>query len=109
MALFLALTLFQHLIDGFRNCDLRGQVADLLGVTTDEYTSHQMTYDLRRPRLQGADLPAEGTTDISSRLEGGPTVLASGSACLPARYGRVHPADARSCPFPSARPGARRY
>jgi hypothetical protein len=61
MALFLALTLFQHLIDGFRNCDLRGQVADLLGVTTDEYTSHQMTYDLRRLRLKGLIYRPEGT------------------------------------------------
>jgi hypothetical protein len=33
MALLLALTLFQHLIDGFRNHDLRQHVADLLGVT----------------------------------------------------------------------------
>src|SRR5207253_10472516 len=38
MALFLALTLFQHLIDGFRNRELRQQVADLLGVTVDDYT-----------------------------------------------------------------------
>jgi hypothetical protein len=53
MALFLALTLFHHLIDGFRNRDLRQQVADLLGVTLEEYTPHQMTYDLRRLRLKG--------------------------------------------------------
>jgi len=53
MALFLALTLFQHLIDGFRNRDLRQQVADLLGVTLEQYTPHQMTYDLRRLRLKG--------------------------------------------------------
>jgi hypothetical protein len=53
MALFLALTLFQHLIDGFRNRDLRQQVADLLGVTLAQYTPHQMTYDLRRLRLKG--------------------------------------------------------
>ena len=53
MALFLALTLFQHLIDGFRNRDLRQQVADLLGVTLGQYTPHQMTYDLRRLRLKG--------------------------------------------------------
>jgi hypothetical protein len=33
MALLLALTMFQHLIDGFRNRDLRQQVVDLLGVT----------------------------------------------------------------------------
>jgi len=32
MALFLALTLFQHLIDGFRNRDLRSLVGYLLGV-----------------------------------------------------------------------------
>jgi hypothetical protein len=53
MALFLALTLFQHLIDGFHNRDLRGLVADLLGITTEQYTASQMTYDLRRLRLKG--------------------------------------------------------
>src|SRR5215470_12608269 len=51
MALLLALTLFQHLIDGFHNRDLRGLVAYLLGVTTEHYTASQMTYDLRRLRL----------------------------------------------------------
>jgi predicted MarR family transcription regulator len=40
-------------MSGFRNHDLRQQVADLLGVTLAEYTSHQMTYDLRRLRLKG--------------------------------------------------------
>ena len=53
MALLLALTMFHHLIDGFRNRDLRQQVADLLGVKLMEYTPHQMTYDLRRLRLKG--------------------------------------------------------
>jgi len=53
MALFLALTLFQHLIDGFHNRDLRAQVADLLGVTISQYTTSQMSYDLRRLRLKG--------------------------------------------------------
>lgn len=53
MALFVALTLFQHLIDGFHNRDLRGHVADLLGVTSEQYTASQMTYDLRRLRLKG--------------------------------------------------------
>jgi hypothetical protein len=53
MALLLALTLFRHLIDGFRNSDLRSLVADLLGVDTAQYTSNQMTYDLRRLRLKG--------------------------------------------------------
>jgi hypothetical protein len=53
MALLLALTLFHHLIDGFRNHDLKQQVADLLGLPLAEYTPHQMTYDLRRLRLKG--------------------------------------------------------
>jgi hypothetical protein len=53
MALFLALTLFHHLIDGFRNRELRQQVADLLGVPLADYTSNQMTYDLRRLCLKG--------------------------------------------------------
>ncbi len=53
MALWVALTLFQHLIDGFHNRDLRALVVDLLGVTSDEYTTSQMTYNLRRLRLKG--------------------------------------------------------
>jgi hypothetical protein len=53
MALFLALTLFQHLIDGFHNRQLRQHVADLLGVDEAGYTASQMTYDLRRLRLKG--------------------------------------------------------
>ena len=53
MALLLALTLFQHLIDGFHNRDLRVLVAHLLGVTMEQYTTSQMTYDLRRLRLKG--------------------------------------------------------
>jgi len=61
MALFLALTLFHHLIDGFRNRELRQQVADLLGVTLADYTSNQMTYDLRRLRLKGLIYRPPGT------------------------------------------------
>ncbi len=53
MALFLALTMFQHLIDGFHNRQLRLHVADLLGVGETGYTAGQMTYDLRRLRLKG--------------------------------------------------------
>ena len=53
MALFLALTLFQHRIDGFHNRQLRALVVDLLGVTSEQYTASQMTYDLRRLRLKG--------------------------------------------------------
>ena len=61
MALWLALTLFQHLIDGFRNQDLRKQVVDLLGVTISDYSSNQMTYDLRRLRLKGLIYRPAGT------------------------------------------------
>src|SRR4051812_9366605 len=61
MALFLALTLFHHLIDGFRNSDLRQHIADLLGVDGAEYTSNQMTYDLRRLRLKGLIYRPPGT------------------------------------------------
>jgi len=45
MALFMALTLFSHLLNGFRNADLRKHVADLLDM---EYKPTMMSYDLRR-------------------------------------------------------------
>ena len=45
MALFLALTLFFHLLNGFCNCDLRKHVADLLD---RRYKPTMITYDLRR-------------------------------------------------------------
>ena len=50
MALFQAITGFAHLPRGFRNRDLRPQVAALLG---HPYSAAQMTYDLRRLRLKG--------------------------------------------------------
>lgn len=53
MALFLALSLFTHVIDGFSNRDLRKAVADLLGLNLSEYSRGKMTYDLRRLRLKG--------------------------------------------------------
>ena len=59
--LFNALLEFQHLIDGFRNHDLRKQVVDPLGVTLSEYTPNQMTYDLRRLRLKGLIYRPPGT------------------------------------------------
>lgn len=48
MALMLTLSLFTHLINGFRNQDLRRHVADLLGSPPGSYTAQQATYDLRR-------------------------------------------------------------
>ena len=53
MSLLMALTMFQHLINGFHNRDLRAQVIDLMGVPESQYATSQMTYDLRRLRLKG--------------------------------------------------------
>ncbi len=48
MALMLTLSLFTHLINGFRNQDLRRAMAQQLGPSGQTYTSQQATYDLRR-------------------------------------------------------------
>lgn len=53
MALLHGLCLFAHLPRGFRNIDLRRQVAALLGISLDAYTRGKMTYDLRRLRRRG--------------------------------------------------------
>lgn len=53
MSLLAALCLFLHLIDGFRNREIRKHIAHLLGVPPESYTAGQMTYDLRRLRLKG--------------------------------------------------------
>jgi predicted MarR family transcription regulator len=50
MALTGALCTLVHAVTAFTNQSLRGQVAALLG---DDYSSHQMNYDLRRLRLHG--------------------------------------------------------
>ena len=50
MALTGALAVFIHAVAGFTNKSLRGLVAGLLG---QDYTTSQMTYDLRRLRLHG--------------------------------------------------------
>lgn len=53
MALMLALTLFTHLLNGFRNQDLRHLVADLLDPRASPYGVNQATYDLRRLTRKG--------------------------------------------------------
>jgi hypothetical protein len=58
MALFLALTLFWHLVDGFRNVDLRRHMGDLLDV---DYKPNMMTYDLRRLSRKGIICRIPGT------------------------------------------------
>jgi len=61
VALFLALTMFQHLINDFRNHDLRRRVAALRSVDPDGYRASQMTYDLRRLLREGCIYRAQGT------------------------------------------------
>jgi hypothetical protein len=53
LALLQALCSFSHLPLGFRNRDLRPQVAQLLGQDLARYSPGAMTYDLRRLRLHG--------------------------------------------------------
>ena len=52
-ALFHTLCLFALLPTGFRHRDIRVHVGQLLGRALDDYTTGQMTYDLRRLRLHG--------------------------------------------------------
>jgi len=60
MALVGALCCVVHAVSGFTNKSLRGLVAGLLG---NDYSVHQMTYDLRRLRLHGliARVPSTNT------------------------------------------------
>lgn len=60
MALMLVLNLFIHLINGFRNRDLREAVADLLG-REHPYTATQATYDIRRLCRKGLLYRRPGT------------------------------------------------
>jgi hypothetical protein len=53
MALLAALTSFLAATQGFTHRSLRPLVADLQGLAHDQYTTGQLTYDLRRPRLKG--------------------------------------------------------
>ena len=53
MALWLALGLFTHPIQGFRNRDLRRHVAGLLAIDLGSYSTAKTTYDLWRLRLKG--------------------------------------------------------
>ena len=60
MALMLALSLFDGLIDGFRSRDLRSKVTALLGIGGEEYKAGQMTYDVRRLVRKGMICRARG-------------------------------------------------
>ena len=52
-ALLAALCVFRLLPNGFTNRDLRTYLAPLLGLTPEDMTSGQITYDLRRLRIHG--------------------------------------------------------
>ncbi len=53
MALMLVLCQFSSVIEGMRNRELRRQVASLLGVGVEQYSSGQASYDLRRLARKG--------------------------------------------------------
>ena len=67
MALAGALCLVVHAVTGFTNKSLRGHVAGLLG---RDYSSSQMSYDLRRLRLHGLIERAPGTNSYTLTPEG---------------------------------------
>ena len=52
-ALLAAICAFRLLPDGFTNRDLRTHLAPLLGLTPEDMTSGQISYDLRRLRIHG--------------------------------------------------------
>lgn len=61
MALMLTLSLFTHLINGFRNQDVRRTVAGLLSPTGPAYTTARASYDLRRLCRKGLIFRPPGT------------------------------------------------
>ena len=67
MALAGSLCLVVHAVTGFTNKSLRGQVAGLLG---KDYSSSQMSYDLRRLRLHGLIERQAGTNAYALTAEG---------------------------------------
>jgi hypothetical protein len=67
MALAGSLCLVVHAVTGFTNKSLRGQVAGLLG---RDYSSSQMSYDLRRLRLHGLIERQPGTNSYTLTPEG---------------------------------------
>lgn len=53
MAVLEAVKQYSNLVDGFTNQILRGQVARILGIPVQEYSSSQMQYDLSKLRAKG--------------------------------------------------------
>ena len=67
MALTGALCVMVHAVTGFTNKSLRGLVAGLLGT---DYTTNQMSYDLRRLRLHGLIERIPGTNSYTTTPDG---------------------------------------
>ena len=67
MALTGALCVMIHAVTGFTNKSLRGLVAGLLGT---DYTTNQMSYDLRRLRLHGLIERIPGTNTYTTTPDG---------------------------------------
>src|ERR1035438_1656190 len=67
MALAGSLCLVIHAVAGFTNKSLRGQVAGLLG---RDYSSSQMSYDLRRLRLHGLIVRTTATNSYTVTPDG---------------------------------------
>jgi hypothetical protein len=72
MALAGSLCLIVHAVTGFTNKSLRGQVAGLLG---SDYSSSQMSYDLRRLRLHGLIERTPGTNYYHPTPQGIPVAV----------------------------------
>lgn len=69
-ALLSLLVMFCLLPTGFRNRDLRGHLAALLGVSPEHMTPGRMTYHLRRLRLHGLIRRIDGTHAYRLTQEG---------------------------------------
>ena len=93
MALAGSLCLVVHAVTGFTNKSLRGQVAGLLG---KDYSSSQMSYDLRRLRLHGLiQRQAAAPTPTSS-----PPTGIRVAVFYTKLHSRLAPPPARSRPAP---------
>ena len=69
-ALLSLLVMFCLLPNGFRNRDLRGNLAALLGESPEQMTPGRMTYHLRRLRLHGLIVRIDGTHAYRLTREG---------------------------------------
>ncbi len=105
MALAGSLCLVVHAVTGFTNKSLRGQVAGLLG---KDYSSSQMSYDLRRLRLHGLIARQAGNQLLHPHARWHPRRCllhqVAGSPASPAPRGRQTSCASRA----SSRPGHRR-